>query len=115
MSTTKFKKGQSGNPNGRPKGKKGKLSNEKLAEELSKGDVTALNTVLELMQDDKQNGATRLRSATAWIGFSLEMRKRIQDEIKREQRDREEGAKDFDDEDDYTPVISMRAIDGGKK
>lgn len=70
---TRWKKGQSGNPNGRPKGKKNKLTNEKLAEELAKGDKTALNTILALMQNDKESGSTRLRAATAWVGFSLEM------------------------------------------
>lgn len=106
--STRFKKGQSGNPNGRPKGKKNKYSNARLAEELAKGDATALNTILALMQNDEENGATRLRAATAWVGFSLEMRKRIADEVNKNKE------KDKKEKEDDTPILSFKAVDGGK-
>jgi hypothetical protein len=81
----RFEPGQSGNYNGRPKGKTGKWSDKKLAEEFSKGCETAMKTIKELMSDNTQNGATRLRAAIAWLSHDKQMRdflyKQIQDEL----------------------------------
>lgn len=110
MSDTRFKKGTSGNPKGRPKGSRGKLSNEALLEEFKKGDAFALKTVKEVMGNNKEKGTTRLRAATAWIGFSLELRKRIEAELLKDEEEEEEVHEFEEDE----PLVSLKAIDGGK-
>lgn len=129
----RFKKGQSGNLNGRPKGKTGKWSNARLAEELSKGDSASLKAVQQLIQSDSETGATKLRAAIAWLDKSLEMRKRLEDEIMNELKkerervaleiDKEKLAKlkgesteeEEDSEEDYAPLVSLRAIKGGSE
>lgn len=110
----RFKPGHSGNKAGRPAGKRNALTDEKLAETFAKGDDYALKQIQQIMGNDKENGGTRLRAAASWVGFSLEMRKRIADEAKRAEK-ASESKPEQPEAQDETPIISFTAHAGGKK
>jgi hypothetical protein len=85
----RYEPGQSGNVNGRPTGVKGKLSTKKLAEELGKRTLSAIQKVHELMQIS-DNPNVQLKSAIALIVEDKKARelvfKEIQEQLKIEQQ-----------------------------
>ena len=75
---TKFQKGKSGNPAGRPPNSKNKsMSLAQIQDALSKGDSFAMNTVLDVMASEDTTASTRLRAALEWLGFDLKVREAI--------------------------------------
>lgn len=79
------KGGPSPNPTGRGKGIKGKLSNERLAEELSKRTKKCIDTVFDLVKNSN-NPNVKLKAALALLVEDAKARDRalkdVQDKIK---------------------------------
>jgi hypothetical protein len=118
---TQFKKGESGNPDGRPKGSKSKgMAPSEIQEKLSRGTKTALNTVLALMKDKEGPSAVRLRAALEWMGMDIKYRKAIEESLLAELEVREtlrqKGVKQSQPEEkqnkegNLTPIVSLKSV-----
>lgn len=105
-----FKKGQSGNPVGRPRGARGKLTDKQLADKLACGTSEALKTVMDIMKSDKSSANEKLKAAFKWLDADVERRNAIQKQINEELK-REAEARQKDDSpvenDAPMPVISL--------
>jgi hypothetical protein len=80
--STKWKPGTSGNPDGRPVGSGKAMTDAQLAETLGKRTKGAIDTIVEIMNTDKNPNA-RLKAAISLLGYDEKMRqfmyKKIQD------------------------------------
>ena len=71
----KFPKGVSGNPSGKPKGFRQKLTTTQMADEVAKGDVEALNALRRIIRDPEHG--KHLTATMKYLDVSLELRKLV--------------------------------------
>lgn len=128
----RFKKGVSGNPNGRPRGIKSKYSLSRFAEELSKCRGESLEYVKKAMRE-AEKPADMLKAAVAlWTQDKVVqqmMFDQVMNEIKLEdarvalelnkeklaEKKNKEADNPQEEAEDETPIISFTAHQGGKK
>lgn len=130
--STRFQPGVSGNYGGRPKGTKNRYSLKKFAEELSKCRGESLEYVKKAMRE-AEKPADMLKAAIALWSQDREVQKMMFDEVmneikiedakaelelkqqKLEKLKNEPSDKPEKKDDDNTPVLSLKAITGGKE
>lgn len=105
---TQFKKGQSGNPKGRPKGKV--MTDNTLRRTLARGDAQALETIMGIIDNDSVKDLNlKFRASTAWLNYSFQIRA---SDLKKQLAEKANGEYQQPEEDDIgaTPVVSLTAV-----
>ena len=110
---TKFKRGVSGNPAGRPKGRSNKaMTDRQVAELLSKGTKHAFDAIASVIGDKDESGSMRLRAAIAWIDKDESYRKFLYNKVKDELDRGEKGeSKEEPEEKPAAAIFSLTAVE----
>ncbi len=118
----KFKPGESGNKNGRPRGTSNKVPTTKqLHEMLSRREKAMIDVIVEIALNN-ENPNARLKAALAHMGFSIQIRDMVMKEakhkveMKQKELEVKQKQKELSEEDESgsvsatTPVISLTAV-----
>ncbi len=121
---TRYKKGQSGNLNGAPRGPRKGMTTQQRATALSKGSKKAMDTILALMDDKNSN--VKIKAAVTWVTEDIKFRELLMKEIEHKMKMKHQEVElkqkklalkeagqtteDPEQEDNSTPVISLKAI-----
>jgi len=108
----KFQPGQSGNPKGRRKGAKNRaMTDKQLGDYLAKRTETCIDTIMDMVNDDKAAPNLKFKAANAVINFDFSMRaaeyKKKLDKMNT--REIDNSSDTTEDEDDLTPILSLVA------
>lgn len=105
---TQFKKGRSGNPKGRPKGKV--MTDSTLRRTLARGDAQALETIMGIIDNDSVKDLNlKFRASTAWLNYSFQIRA---SDLKKQLAKKSDDEYQESEVDDVTatPVVSLTAV-----